>query len=57
MAMGYYLVFEHCTDTTKSKEYRTYPAIAQWSNRKKLAEWLYKRTFLTGYIVTKVKEF
>lgn len=53
---GYYIVFEDCVGE-RPKEYRSYPAVAQWANRKLLAEWLHNRTFLTDYIVTKVKEF
>lgn len=41
----------------KAVEYREYPKMAQFKNRKCLCEFLQTRTFLTDFIVTDIVEF
>lgn len=45
---------------TGKKEYREYPKISQFKNRKSLCDFLHNRTFLIGddgWIVDEIKEF
>ena len=41
----------------KTTEYREYPKMAQFKNRKSLNEFLRHRTFLTDFVVSDIVEF
>ncbi len=53
--MKWIIEFEH--PVTGKKEYREYPIMAQWSNRKQMCIFLRNRKFLKEHLTTKIQQY